>query len=286
MSSYLRVRSGSVCGSRGRSTGTAKGLCENPTRVRCGAVTCTSSVHDMPAKHRLPRFVHRRRRWAAGLLLIGLILEGTFVPDASVSARPTTSTDQRVASRPTADPTSDLRTRDPRLPTEDPAAAEVIKLMLAGDGARAIAAVPADFATRMGYQPILEGAEASNPDGGCSSPVPMPDEFEPLCRTHDLGYDTLRYADRIGHPLGAWARLGLDTMLVSRMRETCHDPLCAGAAEMARVGLAMNTWNEGDGPPKDRANLLSIAASAISHLVHSGSEDGHDGARASSEMTR
>lgn len=241
----------------------------------------------MTASHRLPRTVHRRRRWAAGLLLIGLLLEGPFVArGAPVSARPMTSADHVAASPPTADPTSDHRPRDPHLPTEDPAAAEVIRLMLAGDGARAIAAVPADFATRMGYQPVLEGADASNPDGGCSSPVPMPTAFEPLCRTHDLGYDMLRYADRIGHPLGAWARLGLDTALVTRMREACHNPLCTGGAELARVGLAVNTWNEGDGPPKDPANLLSIASSAISHLLHGGSEDDHDDARTSSEMTR
>lgn len=100
----------------------------------------------------------------------------------------------------------------------------------------------------------------------------------------------LRYAARVGNPLGPWARLGLDTALVTRMRETCHDPLCMGAAELARVGVGLNTWHEGDGPPQDRGNVLAATSSAIGHLVHDdpdgNSDVERDGTQASSGATR
>lgn len=57
-------------------------------------------------------------------------------------------------------------------------------------------------------------------------------------------------------------------MLVTRMHDTCDDPICDAAAELARVGLAVNTWNEGDGPPRDRLTPLTAAASAVRHLIH------------------
>ena len=194
-----------------------------------------------------------------------------------------------AAQSPVDGSTSNSETSDrPTGSAEDPASAAVIRQLLDGNGVGALAALPSDFALKMGYRPILDGGEASNPDGGCSSPVPMPSKFEPLCRTHDFGYDMLRYSARGGHPLGAWARLGLDTSLVTQMRETCHDPLCRGAAELAWAGLGLNTSHENDGPPQDRNNLLTATLSAIEHLVHGGVHGDSDsaGAQASSEASR
>ena len=279
MSSYLRGRSGSLRGSRSTTAGTANGLCDNPTRGRCGVVLRISSVDHMTSSHRLPRNTQRRRRWSAALLLVGV---------AAFTALPMTPAGHATAQSSTIRSTSNSEVSDGR--TGDPAAAAVVRQLLDRNGAGAIAALPSDFASRMGYRPVLEGDDASNPGGDCSSPVPMPARFEPLCRTHDFGYDMLRYAARVGNPLGPWARLGLDTALVTRMRETCHDPLCMGAAELARVGVGLNTWHEGDGPPQDRGNVLAATSSAVGHLVHDdpdgNSDVERDGTQASSEATR
>ncbi|MEH3156820.1 MAG: hypothetical protein PGN29_16360 [Gordonia paraffinivorans] len=106
-----------------------------------------------------------------------------------------------------------------------------------------------DARTTLGYSPVVVDGHPANPHGGCSSPVPMPTRFEPLCAVHDLGYDLLRWAARSGHPLGPWARLRLDGELVAAMRRSCHDPTCAAAADLARVGLMVNTWRQHDGVP-------------------------------------
>lgn len=284
MSSYLRGRSGSLSGSGSTTPSTANGLCDNPTRGRCGLVLCISSVDDMTSSHRVPHRTHRRRRWSAAVLLVSV---------AAFATLPITPAGHAAAQSAVAS-TSNTDTSDHTATTEDPAAAAVVRHLLDGDGVGALAALPPGFAPTMGYRPVLDDGKASNPHGGCSSPVPMPSSFEPLCRTHDFGYDLLRYSARVGHPLGAWARLGLDTSLVTRMRETCHDPLCWSAAELARVGLGLNTWHEGEGPPQDRNNLLTATFSAIGHLVHGdihgdpdrNSDAERDGAQAPSGATR
>lgn len=118
----------------------------------------------------------------------------------------------------------------------------------------------------LGYRPSIVDGHPANPHGGCSSPVPMPGRFEPLCRIHDLGYDLLRAAARAGHPLGPWARLRLDASLVAAMDDSCRDPLCRAAAETARVALAVNTWRQRDGVPVVESTQ-TIATSVVDRLV-------------------
>ena len=78
MSSYLRGRSGSLCSSGSTTTSTANGLCDNPTRGRCGLVLCISSVDDMTSSHRVPHRTHRRRRWSAAVLLVSVAAFATL----------------------------------------------------------------------------------------------------------------------------------------------------------------------------------------------------------------
>ncbi|GAA2067421.1 hypothetical protein [Williamsia deligens] len=118
----------------------------------------------------------------------------------------------------------------------------------------------------LGYRPTTVDGHPANPHGGCSSPVPMPGRFEPLCRVHDLGYDLLRAAARSGHPLGPWARLRIDASLVASMERSCGDPLCRAAAETARVALAVNTWRQRDGVPVVESTR-TIATSVVDRLI-------------------
>lgn len=155
-------------------------------------------------------------------------------------------------------------TRDQPAPaaTEDRATAAVVTALVGAHPADAQRLLPAGFATTMGYRPVVEhlrdGWFPTNPTGSCSSPITLPARFEPLCRTHDFGYDLLRYAEQIGHPLGGWARLALDTMLVDRMRSSCVDSGCVAAAYLAKAGLGINTWRQHDGPPARGETVLDI----------------------------
>ncbi|MBM7366851.1 hypothetical protein [Gordonia hydrophobica] len=113
----------------------------------------------------------------------------------------------------------------------------------------ALAALPDDFAVRLGYVPTVVDGRPLNPRGDCSSPIPLPSRFTDACRAHDLGYDLLRYADATGRPAGSWARPALDAKLIDDMHATCDDAACDAAAQTARIGLAMNTWRQRSGPP-------------------------------------
>ena len=117
-------------------------------------------------------------------------------------------------------------------------------------------AVLADLTTMVGYRPAIVAGIATNPHGDCSSPVPLPAEFEPLCRAHDLGYDLLRYADHVGEPLGGWARRAIDDQLDRRMAEACDtraDALARGRCHVMAVIAAnvvdANSFRQGDGVP-------------------------------------
>jgi hypothetical protein len=128
---------------------------------------------------------------------------------------------------------------------------------------QALEALPADFGAVLHYQPQLLNGRPSNPGGACSSPIPLPDRFEDLCRTHDFGYDMLRYAQRHGQPLGPWARTSLDRMLIDSMHESCSNPACHWAADLARVGLAFNTWRQHAGAPVSRESLPAIVMTSV-----------------------
>ena len=149
---------------------------------------------------------------------------------------------------------------NPAHPSESPAAQTI--LVLTGDHPdRAAVAVPAGFAAVMAYHPVVSGGLTINPDGSCSSPVPLPSRFEPFCRAHDFGYDLLRYADRSGRPLGGWARRALDQTLVRQMHAACTSTACHAAAETARAGLGLNSWRQRFGPPTRSESMLSMGTS-------------------------
>ncbi|WP_306357171.1 MULTISPECIES: hypothetical protein [unclassified Nocardia] len=122
----------------------------------------------------------------------------------------------------------------------------------AGSGA----AIPPDFAAVMGYHPTVEQGLLVNPGGDCSSPVPLPAEFENACKAHDLGYDLLRYADARGEPLTAWARQALDATLEQRMHAACtarQEPIararCRIMASVATTAVDLNSRRQDYGPP-------------------------------------
>ena len=83
------------------------------------------------------------------------------------------------------------------------------------------APIPADFGTSQGYLPVEVNGVPVDPGGQCSSPIPLPAEFDAACKAHDLGYDLLRYAEVHGNPLGPWARRAVDAALEQRMFDAC-----------------------------------------------------------------
>lgn len=127
-------------------------------------------------------------------------------------------------------------------------------------------AVPAGFADRVGYRPVVEDGRRVNPAGSCSSPIPLPRRFEPACRAHDYGYDLLRHADATGTALRPGLRARLDADLITDMHRRCTNPLCHVAAEVSRAGLALNTWRQrGDAPRKETG--LDVATSLAARVA-------------------
>lgn len=121
-------------------------------------------------------------------------------------------------------------------------------------------ALPTDFATVMGYRPAVRDGMLVNPNGSCSSPVPLPAEFDSPCMAHDLGYDLLRYADRTGTPVGAWARLTLDRQLDDRLHAAClarpNDitrASCRVVASGAGAAVAANSWRQDNAVPRQES---------------------------------
>lgn len=134
--------------------------------------------------------------------------------------------------------------------------------------ATALAHLPAGFEEAMGYRPQMQDARPVDPSGSCSSPIPLPDDFEPLCRAHDFGYDLLRFGTRTGHPASPWARRALDGMLVDAMHDSCTDPLCETAAAVADGGLNVNSWRQ-DWRAPERESTSDLLSTATLRVVES-----------------
>ncbi|RMI32837.1 hypothetical protein [Nocardia stercoris] len=116
--------------------------------------------------------------------------------------------------------------------------------------------VPEDFVREFGYRPMLEQGILVDPDGGCSSPFPLPREFDLACDAHDLGYDLLRYATAHGQPLGPWARQAADAALARRMHAACEARAgllsrarCQVMAGAAATAVDLNSARQGYGNP-------------------------------------
>ncbi|MEP9393502.1 hypothetical protein ABLE92_20655 [Gordonia sp. VNQ95] len=144
-----------------------------------------------------------------------------------------------------------------------PAATSAVDALVGPDPAQTLRYLPPDFARVIGYRPLLADGYPVNPTGRCSSPVPLPSRFEPLCKTHDFGYDLLRYSARAGAPLPPSARLAIDRMLIDRMRADCTGTPCAAAAEASRIGLAVNTWRQNGEAPVSRESLSHIVMTTL-----------------------
>jgi len=152
----------------------------------------------------------------------------------------------------------------------DRAAATAVRALKQGSPAEALATVPDDFARLRGYRPEVVDGLLVRADGGCSSPVALPEAFEPACRQHDYGYDLLRYAEQTGEPLGRWARGAIDDQFADRVRGLCHDVTdmeradrCRVAAEVAVAGVEFNSVRQGDGVPEESVLTQAALASAV-----------------------
>lgn len=138
------------------------------------------------------------------------------------------------------------------------AAQQLAALPNGGDGASAaqeyIAAMPMEVIEALGYTPVIVDGLPSDPEGGCSSPMPLPDSFTPACLTHDLGYDFLRVADASNEQIPSGVRFALDQQLGTRMSASCgggvvEQASCKARAEIADLAVKANTWRQGEGAP-------------------------------------
>lgn len=201
----------------------------------------------------IPRGRRRRLRWWAATLTLAVLLTGQWISTAHAVAGPLlAATGTTVAASPDD--------------ADNPYAAVVVALV-GPHPATAVASLPSSFVTAQGYVPQVVGGYPVDPDGDCSSPVPLPQHFTPLCRTHDFGYDLLRAAQRDGAPLGAWARIALDRMLIDRMYASCRTPACTTAALGARIGLAWNTWRQYGGPPARGETLSALVYTSVERAL-------------------
>ncbi|WIV61487.1 phospholipase A2 [Amycolatopsis nalaikhensis] len=195
----------------------------------------------MPAPTAPPRL---RRPWStSGWLLLVLLVVFAF---------------GLIASRPPAPP-------DQGPPTGDVLAAQnaVDALVHPGPHPDALARLPKDFTALSGVTPGALPARdgtvrAVHVDGGCSTPWGDDNtkwDYAVPCKSHDLGYDLLRYADRKGHPLGPEVRAALDHRLSTDMHHACDlNPMnsaftCRIVASLYSAGLVVNSWHQRWGPP-------------------------------------
>ncbi|MFG3523130.1 alpha/beta-hydrolase family protein [Nocardia nova] len=140
-------------------------------------------------------------------------------------------------------------------PAPENAAARDAVRALTGDRPE-LAVMPADFAATQGYRPVQLAGMPVDPSGECSSPIPLPTEFDTACKAHDLGYDLLRYAADRGHPLGPWARRAVDNALETRMFAACdtrNDLLararCTTMASVATAAVDLNSRRQNYAAP-------------------------------------
>ncbi|WKG08016.1 hypothetical protein QX204_23485 [Nocardia sp. PE-7] len=164
--------------------------------------------------------------------------------------------------------------------TENVAAAAAVRALI-DDSPDATSLIPRDFGYKFGYDPAPQDGLLVNPNGGCSSPVTLPAEFESACKAHDLGYDVLRYAERVDQPLGGWARRAVDAALNRRIHASCQQrddefsrARCGVMADIAFTAVDVNSRRQEYGAPvvenvfaqtdpADRPNLWPLARTVL-----------------------
>lgn len=129
-----------------------------------------------------------------------------------------------------------------------------------------------DLAAAVGYEPVVLDGMLTSPRGSCSSPIPLPAEFETPCAAHDLGYDILRAAATTGRPLPSSARQDIDRTLFDRMSSACRArpsivdrAQCDVMAFAAHAAVQGNSWRQSYGPPvvENPTRLLAALAAAV-----------------------
>jgi hypothetical protein len=121
---------------------------------------------------------------------------------------------------------------------------------------------PADFEQVMGYKPYSietkHGTRMQDPHGSASAPGKIgPDkEFDPAAKTHDYGYDLLRYYDRKGTPLSGDARKAADALFRQDLFHYANDQKGLGDrwkfrtwAQIYATAVELNSKVQGYGPP-------------------------------------
>ncbi|MEH3156825.1 MAG: hypothetical protein PGN29_16385 [Gordonia paraffinivorans] len=200
------------------------------------------------------RWVHRvrLRMWRALTVVLmiaaGLVVASVATTASAQSTVPTTDTSSVV------DASGATVSGGPVLPHDagrGTPTGQAISALVGPDPRAATALVPAGFASAMGYTPVVDDGEPANPLGGCSSPIALPAAFDAPCKTHDLGYDLLRFSALTGTVQGPWAREALDAQLVRRVDAECAvgDDACRTAAELVQAGVRANSHRQDEGVP-------------------------------------
>lgn len=149
---------------------------------------------------------------------------------------------------------------------EDAVAARAVTALTAEDRSPDVA--PPDFAAVMGYRPTVVDGMLVNPQGSCSSPVPLPVEFDTACKSHDFGYDLLRYAHLGDGDLGPWARTEIDAQLDRRLHDACDARTrdraqCFVMADTAAAAVEWNSRRQGYGAPVDEPWIRYTLGGAV-----------------------
>jgi hypothetical protein len=121
---------------------------------------------------------------------------------------------------------------------------------------------PADFEKVMGYKPFLiqtkHGSRMQDPHGAASAPGKVgPDkEFDPAAKTHDYGYDLLRYYAKKGTPLAPEARKAADALFREDLFNYANDQKGLGSrmkfkawAQIYATAVELNSRVQKYGPP-------------------------------------
>ncbi|SDS85609.1 hypothetical protein [Jiangella sp. DSM 45060] len=166
---------------------------------------------------------------------------------------------------------------------ENQPAAHAVAVITGRSGGDLAAALPADFAAVMGYRPVAvtdpdSSVHLTDPSGGCSWLGDTTYGFGRACRSHDLGYDVLRYATLQGGELGPWARHAIDDRFAADLRARCSlvdgGAGCSSLARATTSAVGFNSWRQGYGNPGDEAvwpylasGVLILAAAAGPSIV-------------------
>lgn len=127
-----------------------------------------------------------------------------------------------------------------------------------------LANVPTSFDSNLGYRPVAEAGTLVDPNGGCSTPGRIgPASFDTACRTHDLGYDVLRFAEVDGDRLGAWARFDLDLRLYADMLEPCETVRCQATAAAYYTAVTANSIRQGYKAPTEEPTVPWLGVGLI-----------------------